>query len=216
MNEVYSGFDERLRADGAALWRLCFLLIRRPKDAEELAFQSLLRLAARRENEKGNDQLFLFSSACRLCEDWYIRKARKKPKAQELREAGLPFSIREELLTLMDASFQHRAAAALAASSFSAEDIRAVAGRRAAAIAERLTRDELDEAQRIIPPEGMLSSLSDRVYDRFAERSVRLENRLHAIHAGFERAAPFLALAVLALFAFAWWFCRPGRISTQI
>ena len=55
-----------------------------------------------------------------------------------------------------------------------------------------------------------MQRLSDRVYERFAERSVGVENAIHAVRQGFDRVAPFLALAVLALFAFSIWYV--GRL----
>ena len=58
--------------------------------------------------------------------------------------------------------------------------------------------------------EDDVQRLSDRVYERFAERSVGVENAIHAVRQGFDRVAPFLALAVLALFAFSIWYV--GRL----
>ena len=44
---------------------------------------------------------------------------------------------------------------------------------------------------------------SDEIYARFAERSVGVENRIHDFRIGFDKIAPYLALAVLAIFAIA-------------
>ena len=43
--------------------------------------------------------------------------------------------------------------------------------------------------------------MNDRIVERFAERSVGVENFIHDARNLFDRAAPWLALAVLALFA---------------
>ena len=59
-------------------------------------------------------------------------------------------------------------------------------------------------------PEEDVQALCDRVYERFAERSVGVENAIHAVRQGFDRIAPLLALAVLALFAFSVWYV--GRL----
>ena len=48
--------------------------------------------------------------------------------------------------------------------------------------------------------------LFDRIYQRFAERSVGVENAIHAVRQVFDRVAPFLALGVLALFALSLWY----------
>ena len=72
-------------------------------------------------------------------------------------------------------------------------------------IGEEAARDLFFEsAVRLTQEEAQ--AISDRVYDRFSERSVALENRLHAIRSRFDRIAPYLALAVIALFLFAAWF----------
>ena len=49
----------------------------------------------------------------------------------------------------------------------------------------------------------MMVVMSDEIYARFAERSVGVENRIHDFRIGFDKIAPYLALAVLAIFAIA-------------
>ena len=203
---TYSRFDELLERDGAALLRLTFLLSREKAAARELAFQSLLRLAARKDDDAGDGRLFLFTSAFRLCEDWFARKLRKKPGEEALRQSGLPFEVTGSLTQLLSAPFSCRAAAALAASGMDAEAIRQIAGGKAAHLAGKLTPGELEAAAGVIFGEDELSLLSDRVYERFAERSVGVENAIHEVRIRFDRAAPYLALAVLLFFAFCIWF----------
>ena len=203
---VSSRFDECLERNGASLLRLTFLLSREKGAAEELAFQSLLRLAARPEADAGDDRLFLFSTALRLCEDWFSRKLRKKPRPETLRQAALPFVVTEDLIALLGRPFACRAAAALSASGFGADEIRRIAGPRAAREAEKLSPGALQVASSVCWGEGQLSQLSDRVYDRFSERSVGVENAIHEARIRFDRAAPYLALAVLLFFAFCVWF----------
>lgn len=61
---VSSRFDECLARNGASLLRLTFLLSREKGAAEELAFQSLLRLAARPEADAGDDRSSSFPRRC--------------------------------------------------------------------------------------------------------------------------------------------------------
>lgn len=199
---VFSRFDECLEEHGEALLRLTFLLSRERAAAEELAFQALLRLAVKREDDPAQDRLFLFSQAVRLCSDWFGRKLRRRPGAEDLRD--LPFAAAESLPGLLRRPFSHRAAAALAASGFSREEIRSLAGRRAAGVSP--TPGELAAAASVRFPPERISLLSDRVYERFSARSVSVENRIHEARIRFDRAAPWLALAVLAFFAFCVWF----------
>ena len=203
---TYSRFDSVLERDGAALLRLTFLLSREKDAARELAFQSLLRLAVRRDDEAGDGRIFLLSAALRLCEDWFARKLRKKPGEEVLRQSGLPFEVSGGLTKLLASPFARRAAAALAASGMDAEAIRQIAGGKAAHLSGDLTPEELGAAGSVTFGEDDLSLLSDRVYERFAERSVSVENAIHEARIRFDRAAPWLALAVLLFFAFCIWF----------
>ena len=54
-----------------------------------------------------------------------------------------------------------------------------------------------------VPAGGSADAMSDEIYARFAERSVGVENRIHDFRIGFDKIAPYLALAVLAIFAIA-------------
>ena len=197
---VFSRFDGCLRAHGEALLRLTFLLSRERAAAEELAFQALLRLAAKKEDDPAEDRLFLFSQAVRLSADWFGRKMRGQPRGEDL-----PFAAPAALGALLRGPFSRRAAAALAASGFTREEIRRIAG-KAADVA--LSPAELGAAAAVRFPEDSLALLSDRVYERFSERSVAVENRIHEARIRFDRAAPWLALAVLLFFAFCLWFTR--------
>ena len=48
--------------------------------------------------------------------------------------------------------------------------------------------------------------MKDKIYLRFSERNVAVENEIHRAGRRFDRIAPFLALAVLALFVFAYFY----------
>lgn len=58
----------------------------------------------------------------------------------------------------------------------------------------------------IAPDPELKHAMKDKIYLRFAERSVAVENKIHAAGRTFEKIAPWLALAVLALFAFAYYY----------
>ncbi len=209
---VYSGFDACWEAEGETLWRLCAGMTRGNPAAVELTFQSMLRLAARDEKDQREDGTILLSSGFRLCEDWYYRKSHRRPKDEVLRRRagrlGLPEEHTAAFLRYSRLSLRLRAACALSASGKTREEIESLIGRRAAQSLDRLPEGIMDCLRALSPTEDDLSQLSDRVYTHFETRTVSLENKLHSIRAGLDRAAPFLALAVLALFALALWMTR--------
>ncbi len=209
---VYPGFDACFEKEGAALWRLCAGMTRGDPAAEELTFQSLLRLAARDSRDQREDGIVLLSSGFRLCEDWYYRKSHRRPKDAVLRSRAARLGLAEEqtetFLRYTRLSLRSRAACALYASGLSREEIARVLGRGALRHLDRLPDGVTGCLRSMTPTEDALSQLSDRVYTHFETRTVSLENRLHALHAGLDRAAPYLALGVLALFALALWMTR--------
>ena len=206
MKSIHPSFEPVLQTEADALWRLCFLLTRSPEAAETLCFEALLRLAAAPDSSALESRAQLYAAACRLCGDWYIRKPRRRAKETALQEADLPFALTPGVRAALDAPYARRCALGLLGAGFSAPDIRNLAGGAAAREAERLSPEAAAPLEAVRPSPDLAQQLSDLVYDRFSERNVPLENRLHAIHAGFERAAPWLALAVLLFFAFCVWF----------
>lgn len=60
--------------------------------------------------------------------------------------------------------------------------------------------------QGVVPTEEDAQVLNDRIYERFSQRSVGVENAIHALRQGFDRIAPLLALGVPALFALSVWY----------
>ena len=206
---VYEGFEACAAQETSALYRLCLLLTRRREVARERAFDALLRLAARDEKDPRSDQILLLGAAVRLCEDWELRQMRRAPSRRERQNLVRALSLPEEgWESACRLPFAARAALALTSAGLSPEDIGQIAGKRAQGAAKSLPPEALHASEAIVlsPEEAQL--LCDRVYDRFSERDVRLENQLHALHARFERAAPLLALCVLALFALALWVTR--------
>ena len=74
--------------------------------------------------------------------------------------------------------------------------------------ASRVSEEALSQLRLVPVPDGFAEQLSDRVYDRFSERSVGLENALHAIRMRFAGVAPLLALLVLLFFIFCVWYVQ--------
>ena len=205
-HEVYPGLDPALGAHAERVWRLCLLAVRSGAAADELCFQSFLRLAAREEKEKRADTVLLYAAACRLCEDWFSRKAPKDEALSAL------FACRkgDPLHALLRRPLSDRLAAGLRLAGLSEDEIRLAGGRMAPARAARVPDGALAQARAVCPPPGYADQLGDRIYDRFSQRSVGVENRLHALRIGFGKAAPWLALLVLAFFGFCVWYVSRG------
>ena len=202
---IADGFDSCLQSEGNGLHRLCFLLVRDPREAEEVAFQALLRLAARKENDPRDDRTLLYSAALRLSSDWFGRKLRKAPREDALRDTAY-YPLDNAMLSLLRRPFSTRAAAGLSAAGFSEEEIRKLAGSRTAQALARIPEEEMEAARKAFPWEDRIPLLSDRVYDRFSERSVPVENAIHEARIRFDRLSPILAVLVLLFFFFCVWF----------
>lgn len=202
MTPICPDFDEYLTNWFADVYRLCFLLCRQPGAAMEQTFQAFLRLGAGQPADAQAARTLLFSAAVRQCEDYYLRKPHRKPRRAALEGMGLPFPITDALWRALSLPFGQRAALGLLAADFPPDALKPLGAGHAPKDATAL----LDAARAITTAEDAEQAMSDRVYVRFAERSVGVENRIHAARSRFDRLAPWLALAALALFAFAAWF----------
>ena len=206
-NEMYAGLDPVLRNHAENVWRFCLLLVRDRAAADELCFQSFLRLGARRPKEGRSDTELLYASACRLCKDWFSRKMRKRKKADRMREL---FACKQgdPLDRLIRKPMADRIAAGLRTAGLSDHEIRRIQGRLIQKRASRVSEAALAQLQSVSPPADFADQLSDRIYDRFSERSVGFENRLHTIRMRFAGLAPWLALLVLLFFGFCVWYVQ--------
>ena len=205
--EVYSGLDPVLRDQAENVWHLCLLMVLDRAAAGELCFQSFLRLGARRPEDRRGDTVLLYASACDLCRDWFSRKLRKRKSAKVLR-ALFACDPGDPLEALLRGSVADRTAAGLRLAGLSEEEIRTVGGSRILKRASRVSEEALSQLRSVSPPADFAEQLSDRIYDRFSERSVGFENRLHAIRMRFAWAAPWLALLVLLFFGFCIWYVQ--------
>lgn len=212
MSKICNHFDQYFDAWNAEIGALCFLLMGNRVDSRDVAFQSFLRLGGSKAPEiaRPDARMLLFGAAIRLCDDYYLKKLRKPVTRRSLSLQNLPLPVTGELLALFRLPFRRRAALALSHFGFSCAEIAQLLKIREAAAAQ-LTADpgisgweNLIDAMAATEDESLI--LNDRIYERFAVRSVGVENAIHDARNAFDRAAPYLALAVIALFAFSVWF----------
>lgn len=147
----------------------------------------------------------LFERGVYLGTDYFIHRPHRLPKRE-----NMGIAVAEGLYRLMKLSLNRRCALGLSAEGFLPEEIAGLL-HVSAARARRLCEDPgipnwREELLALSLPEEDAQLLSDRIYERFSQRSVGVENAIHAIRQGFDRVAPYLALAVLALFALSIWY----------
>ena len=216
MAKICASFDSFFESWHQPLWRLCFIITRGRAPANELAFQALLRLGAAKDPHipEAEARMLLFERAVYLGFDYYSHRPHRLPKIETIKNGRLIFPVTDGLYALMKLPLARRCALCLLAEGFTQEEI-AAALRVRPAKAARLCADPgiphwREDLLAVAMPEEDVQALCDRVYERFAERSVGVENAIHAVRQGFDRIAPLLALAVLALFAFSVWYV--GRL----
>ena len=207
MAKICNEFDSFFDAWHQPLWRLCFLITRGKAPAEELAFQTFLRLGAAKESGLGMEQArtLLFERAVYLGTDYFIHRPHRLPRRE-----NMGIAVTEGLYRLMKLPLNRRCALCLSAEGFTPEEIAGLLHVRPAR-ARRLCADPgiphwREDLLAVCHSEEDAQLLNDRIYERFSQRSVGVENAIHAIRQGFDRIAPYLALAVLALFALSIWY----------
>ena len=216
MAKICASFDSFFESWHQPLWRLCFIITRGRAPADELAFQALLRLGAAKDPHIGEQdaRMLLFERAVYLGFDYFGHRPHRLPKIETIKNGRLIFPVTDGLYALMKLPLARRCALCLLAEGFTETEIAAILHVRPAKAA-RLYADPgiarwREDVLAVAHTDEDAQKLSDRVYERFAERSVGVENAIHAVRQGFDRIAPFLALAVLALFAFSIWYA--GRV----
>lgn len=204
MSAICEHFDAYYDRFAQDVHRLCLVLTLSPADAKTLTFNAFLRLGAAKDAHIGEDaaRSLLFQAAIRQCEDYYLRKFRRPVKRSTLEEASLPFPVTDSLWALMQVPFKRRAALCLIYAGFTPEQACRMSGLRRGILQD----DAFKTAYFSISlPEDALLPMSDNIYARFAERSVGVENRIHGFKSALDRIAPYLALLVIALCAYAVW-----------
>ncbi len=212
MSKICSHFDGYFQKWSAQTGALCCLLCRNCRDSLDVAFQSLLRLGGAKDPEIGeNDaRMLLFKSAVRLCDDYYLKKMRRLPSKKKLAAQNLPFEMTDSLYALLRLPFKKRAALALSRFGFSESEISEILRVRLQAVPSLLADPSIPGWEQaldsLLLTEDEQLLLSDRILERFSERSVGVENAIHDARNLFDRAAPWLTLGVLAFFAVAVWY----------
>lgn len=216
MSKICTHFDTYYEQWNAEIGALCFLLCRDRAGANDVAFQTFLRLGGAKDTEIGEHdaRMLLYKSAVRLCDDFYLKKMHLAPSRKKLAAQNLPFPVSDSLYALLRLPFKRRAALALTQFGFSQDELAEILGVSKSA-ALKLTADpaipdwqDALESMKLTEDETLM--MNDRIYTRFAERSVGVENAIHDARNAFDRALPYLAAAVLALFAFAIWYVKKG------
>ena len=208
MHAVCEGFDDFFSAWHADVYRLCFAMTASAKDARDLTFKTFLRLGAAKDpkiKEKGA-KFLLFSSGYTLCVDFFGKKMRRMPSRKALEAMNLPFPVTDNLCVLLKYPLARRGALCLAKIGFSEAEIAKIAGKSAAQFACASTPETAaarEAVSSIVCAEDDADAMSDEIYTRFEERSVGVENAIHDFRIRFDRLAPYLALAVLTVFAVA-------------
>ena len=216
MSKICTHFDTYYEQWNREIGALCHLLCRNRTQSLDVAFQTFLRLGGAKdaEIEKQGAKMLLFKSAVRLCDDYYLKKLRLAPSRKALAAASLPFAVTDAHQALFRLPFRRRAALALKQFGFSDNELAEILGVRAASIARLTAEPDIAgwqnalESMKLTEDEALM--MNDRIYTRFAERSVGVENAIHDARNAFDRALPYLALAVFALFAAAIWYVKRG------
>jgi len=119
MSKICNQFETFYEAWNAPIGALCFLLTGHRADSRDVAFQTFLRLGGAKDPEIGKDEarMLLFSSAVRLCDDYYLKKLRKPHSRKTLEMQALPFPVTDAVCALLRLPFRalrlyrgHRAA----------------------------------------------------------------------------------------------------------
>ena len=214
MSKICDNFDAYYEKWSAQTGALCYLLCRHRADSLDVAFQSLLRLGGAKDKQIGESdaRILLFKNAIRLCDDYYLKKMRRLPSRKKLNAQTLPFVMTDSLHALLRLPFKKRAALALSHFGFSQEEIAELlhvkSGAATSLLADPAIPDWQEALDSILLTEDEQYVMSDRIVERFSERSVGVENFIHDARNLFDRTAPYLALIVLFIFAAAVWYVK--------
>jgi len=214
MSKICTHFESYYEQWHREIGALCYILCRDRSGANDVAFQTFLRLGGAKNPEIGEQEarFLLYNSAVRLCDDYYLKKMRRMPGRRKLQAQNLPFPVTDALYAFMRLPFRRRAALTLMQFGFSQDERAKILGVRAGT-AQKLTADpQIDGWQEALESVGLTEDealiMNDRIYTRFAERSVGVENAIHDARNAFDRALPYLAAAVFFICALAVWYVQ--------
>lgn len=214
MSKICTHFETYYSNWHREIGALCYVLCRERAGSLDVAFQTFLRLGGAKDPEIGESdaRFLLYNSAVRLSDDFYLKKMHRLPSLKKMQAQTLPFPITDSLYAFLRLPFKRRAALALTQFGFSQDEIAKILGVRAGSV-QALVRDPgiagwQDALMSVMLTEDEALIMSDRIYTRFAERSVGVENAIHDARNAFDRALPYLAAAALAVFALAVWYVK--------
>lgn len=214
MTAICNQFDAYFDKWGTQVGALCLLLCRDFKGADYAAFQSFLRMGGTKDKDIGENEarMLLFKSAVRLCDDFYLKKMHRMPSRARLDAMNLQFPVTDAMLALMRLPFARRAALALSHFGFTETEISHILRKKAQDMQKLLADPGIpgwEEAlDSMLYTEDQMLEMNDRIYERFSERTVSVENAIHDLRNGFDRIAPYLAIAALAVCALAVWYVK--------
>ena len=216
MSKICTHFETYYEQWHSEIGALCYILCRNRADSRDVAFQTFLRLGGAKDPDIGQKEarFLLYNSAVRLCDDYYLKKMHRMPGRKKLEAQDLPFAVTDALYALMRLPFRRRAALALTQFGFSQDELAEILGVRAGAV-QKLTEDPgiegwQDALESVKLTEDEALEMNDRIYTRFAERSVGVENAIHDARNAFDRALPYLAATVFFISALAVWYVKRG------
>jgi hypothetical protein len=205
--------------DWIALWHkeaytFCLVATLDAKTAWALAFQACLRLGAAPEGmDKTAARKLLYRAAATVCQAHRLKKARRRPRKKALAAGLATIEGAEALLGYLRLPFLRKLAAYIIhIAGFApgeAGEILGIRASRAQRLADRANMAGVAAALSALPfDEAVQQEWLDQIVLRFAERSVGFETRASDLRYRIDRAIPYLALAILALFAFALYLVR--------
>ena len=208
MHAVCEGFDDFFSRWYPDIRRLCFAMTENDKRRAKSGVQNFLTSwrGQRPTNQRKRRKIPAFLKRLHALRRLLRPKLHRLPGRKALEGMSLPFPIADNLCVFLKLPLAQRGAFCLAHAGFSEAEIAKIAGKTAAHFACSSTpkADSAREAvSSILFDEDDADAMSDEIYARFAERSVGVENRIHDFRIGFDKIAPYLALAVLAIFAIA-------------
>ena len=197
------------------LFALCFFYTLRSNEATSL-MQTILSDMAYREKTfrlalQGREGFF--RAAYGGCMDYFLRKARKMPNAEELRKANVPFPLTDSLLSLLQLPYGSKAPLFFVLRlGLTEEEAGKLLDRSPAAVRhgldKALKRAGLgrEEAEAALASLSVGDSALQRVWDRFemerSEDGFEGKQRLRFFKRRMDLAAPWAALGVLVFCGF--------------
>lgn len=218
MSVQFLAFDAVYHLCFLSIWQLCFLLTASKEAADDLTFRSFLVLGADKAEDCSEKDIKIhgircvYAAASELCLHYYSQKLRHRLNRKRLEKMTLPFAVSDELLSFLRLSPDTKLVTLLLQVQYTTKEIAAMA-RLPLAYVEHQRKKSVDvpDLSSVRPEDYLERQILDKVYLRFSERSVSVENRIHQFGRTFERIAPWLALAVVILFVFAYFYA--GALS---